>query len=223
MIKRNDLAKQFELVVQQEIKNHNDQMLATNLAVNEIRQKMEDEKIRTDRIDAHYGDRISSLNHFRQYIQLNLNNLIQYVENHINDQKTLHEKNLKRFFDLGEDILELYKAEDKTSSYFNTLSISINEIKENVNKHFRDIKLRFDELDKQYSVKLQKTKEDILSLPSEAKAVKKELEEKMAIDRVDFQGLLKELRVYKRENLIQQKEIEKLYILIDRLEKRIKS
>ena len=66
----------------------------------------------------------------------------------------------------------------------------------------------------------EKSKEDILSQPSDIHLYKHAIEEKIYSHAVDVEGLLKEIRISNKERYILEKKIEHLYILIDRLEKK---
>jgi len=61
MLKRDDIVKQFDLVVKQEIKNHNDQILASNLSINKIREDVEKNNAFQAQINAKFGSEISRL------------------------------------------------------------------------------------------------------------------------------------------------------------------
>ena len=221
MLKRNDLAKQFELVVQQEIKNHNDQMLATNLAITELHKKIEEAKIYQDRINAHYGNSISSINQFRQFIQLEINNLKQYVLNRIDDQRVINERNSKEDLDKVEAIDRLFKMIEKLTDKLSSLSEYVQVNSDSISSISESMHSSLESLERKNAASLKNFKNEIASLPSEAQEVKKELQKQMSIDRVDFTGLLKELRGYKKENFIIDKKFEHIYTLIERLDKRI--
>ena len=58
---RNEMVRMFEAIVQQEIKNHNDQMLATNMSIEQMRRDIEGHKNRYDASLAQIQSRISYL------------------------------------------------------------------------------------------------------------------------------------------------------------------
>ena len=221
MLKRNDLAKQFELVVQQEIKNHNDQMLATNLSLNEMREAIESNKVEQDKVNATFGSNISNINQSLFALSESFLKISQNIASHINDQQLLNERNSAKYQEMVEAIERLFKLDDKLAESLGIYGNWINKNNNDVNALSKAVTSSFEELDRKHTAKLEKMKVEILSLPSEAQAVKKELEEKISVDRVDFTGILKELRAYKKDTFIQEKKIEQIYTLIERLDKRI--
>ncbi len=70
---------------------------------------------------------------------------------------------------------------------------------------------------------LSKLKQEILSSPTDLPEIKKELEQKLEIAYVDFQAVMKELEAIKISSFFQEKKIENIYTLIDRLEKKVTS
>ncbi len=221
MLLRKDLAKEFELVVQQEITNHNNAMLSTNLALNDLRQQIQDNKKAQDEVNANYGSQISQinsrLNEFSEFILI----LTQKLQSHINDMAVYKEKAAKEIKLSVENSLLAHHKHEMTLGNVESLHVNFQELADSV----VGLSVTFTQELQQEVAKIrneiQKTKNEILNLPSEAKKVKKELEEKMAIDRVDFAGVMKELQVYKKTSFIQEKNIEHIYTLISRIEKRI--
>jgi hypothetical protein len=63
-------------------------------------------------------------------------------------------------------------------------------------------------------------KEEILSIPSEAKKVREELLEKAAISAVDNAGLIKEVAIVNKKSFIQEKLNQYFHTQIDRLKKK---
>ena len=221
MLKRNDLAKQFELVVQQEIKNHNDRMLATNLAINELRASI-DKISNSLNLSASLHESNMQIRDIKDKYQCEeINKLIQKIDSHINDQRKLNERNSTKYQEMVEAIERLFKLDEKLSASLNSHGMWIHENNEDLHSFSKAVTSNLEGLERKLSNNLQKIKEEILSLPSEAQEVKKEIQKQMDIDRVDFAGLLKELRGYKKENFIIDKKFEHIYTQIERLDKRI--
>ena len=221
MLKRNDLAKQFELVVQQEIKNHNDQMLATNLAVNELRLDI-DKISKSLHLSTSLHDSNIKIRDVQDEHQCDvINKLLQKLDSHINDQRILNERNSKEDLDKVEAIDRLFKMIEKLTDKLSSLSEYVQVNSDSISSISESMHSSLESLERKNAASLKNFKNEIASLPSEAQEVKKELQKQMSIDRVDFTGLLKELRGYKKENLIIDKKFEHIYTLIERLDKRI--
>src|SRR5436189_41575 len=115
MLKRNDLAKQFELVVQQEIINHNKAVEATNSSLEELRDQLRRHSQRSDDIAA------SSLSSVKR-VEIEIDNLKTSLEEVIQVlNKKITENSDKT--DKHNSILELVKGSlDKSVSNFLALS-----------------------------------------------------------------------------------------------------
>ena len=85
---------------------------------------------------------------------------------------------------------------------------------------FKSLHYEMERLKMRWIEDLKKFHQTILDRPSEALAVKDELEKKMQIDRVDFDGITREMHVYKKTVFIIEKNIENLYEQIKRLQAR---
>lgn len=221
MLDRNKLAKQFELVVQQEIKNHNDSILATNLAINNL------------------GDQIVKLNSDQNFLKasflsdltktnINLNNLSesckiisQKVSSLIEDGKKINEINEKLHSETAsgleiafERCLKLEKEMFKHSQMHVKFEDKIKKINlqmlENSENLYSKIKKEMLAL-----------KKEILELPSEANIVRVNLLKRIEEREVDIHCLCEEINAVKKTQFIIEKKIENIYTLIERLSKKI--
>jgi len=217
MLKRNDLAKQFELVVQQEIINHNQQILASNLSINEMKKFIEDSIKKQDFINIQFSSSLSGINRvvfeFSE-VMIDLRKKIASISNEKNDYKITvkgiletcvenHSLLLSKFENSEKLIGNLYKLVNDLSNSVVGLSLTFSqEMQDEVRKLRQEI---------------DKSKKEILSQPSEAKDVKKELDKKFEISQVDIQGLKKEIDLLKKSAFIREKHIEHLFTQIERL------
>ena len=221
MLKRNDLAKQFELVVQQEIKNHNDQMLATNIAINELNKAGREV---TNKI---YEIKASVQSEQKDFeIKLcNISDCVELSESKIqrifNDFKDFKEKIICKINQSLSLMTEFKVFNDILKNRISSLESKSKELDKEIDETRRHNLTNIEEVKRLLAKEIEKAKKEIISLPSEAQEVKKEIQKQMSIDRVDFEGLLKEIRRYKKENFIIDKKFEHIYTLIERLDKRI--
>ena len=218
MLDRNNLVRQFELVVKQEIKNHQDSMLATNLAINEVRKLIGElsercdrkyAKLDSDRLsdDMCYRNLIHSLDEFRFGMQSRMNDsesLGKRLTERVNDTQNGLQDCVSMQVVNQESIRELKSSDGQRRTGVLALSVELEQEIRNVKNYVLEI--------------AKKVKDQILEMPSEAQAVKKELEEKMDIDKVDFTGIMREIQVYKKTVFIIEKNIENLYTQIAKLQ-----
>lgn len=223
MLNRNDLVKQFELVVQQEIKNHNDQILASNLAVNDLKDIFQIHRNAHSALSNKFVSEMSRINVELDDLREKISQTVIFMNSFINDLRTLNQRNSEKLDEKNETIQSLTKNIESHEDKIQKLSEGINKNRKEVAKLGDIISENLQQLEKKHKCSLNDLKEEILNRPSEALQVKSELSEKMSTDRVDFEGVMRELQLLKKDNLIKEKKIEKLFILIERLEQKKES
>lgn len=221
MLNRNDLAKQFEQVVQQEIKNHNDSILATNISLQEFRQELAKQ---SEKIERNQASSLST----QKLLAIRIENLEDGL-------KAVCEK-LDRDFKFLWSVQEKYSLKvEKVSMDLENLETSllaVNDELEQITDQMHIFEDLFVSLQKSMSFELNEyqrklikelknLKEELLAAPSEFDALSKKLEEKINIHKVDNEGLIRELQVIKKDAFIKEKKIENIYTLIERLSKRM--
>ncbi len=214
MIKRDDLVKQFDIIVRQEIINHNQAIYDSNQSINDIRNEVRKIHSESKVVHASLGSTITKLNSNLLELTSSLSKFTQAFSSCVNDLKA-------ESSDLDIRLIEACKNDENLVSIYESL------IQRN-----GDLDSRLAQLDKKledftffvrmslYDLKLDLLKEvdkkiqDIVNRPSEALAVKDQLDEKIKIAMVDFEGLMREIRVQKKECFILEKKIENIYMLL---------
>ncbi len=219
MLNRNKLVDQFEQVVQQEIKNHNDQILATNMSIQEFRNQLIEIKAIIASLQANFGSEVQRLKNEIDKLKASNQNIRDDVSAFISIN--ISDKN--RFEEKSNEILESVVIHNTTIKNIELHLNRIDEFNIKTRMCLVDLLKKSDEdctyLKKHSLNSVEKLKEEILSIPSEIPELKKEFEQKIATSYVDFQGAMKELARVKRTSFVQEKQIENLHILIERLEK----
>ena len=217
LIKRSDLAKQFELVVQQEIKNYQDSFNLVLQSLNEIRESIK-------KSQKEYREKHAILQGEQVIIKIEIQNLrdifvkvSERIERHITAQQAWNYRNNQNDFQLNEDFMQIATICKEFQPKLDTVGNEIYELKEQVDGYCRVVNDNLDDLLRRFRSEISKTKQEILEAPSQASIVKTELEEKLKSHTVDVDGIMRELRIYKHENMITQKKIEHIYTLIERL------
>ncbi len=221
MIQKKDLAKEFSLLVQQEIKNHNDMILASNSALDEFRRKIQEMSDQVDKkISLLTTLYTSSHVEMRRIEQESKDNSL-LLKSSLNDSNALMEKHFK----------EIKESLQKRESYFLTIS-GFEEFQEKVDQWISHIKIAFcsqketllEETKKISSCLLKALdgyKEDIknefLSVQQEQKAINKCLDNFAAT----FSGFSREIDFCKQRCFVIEKNIENLYTQIERLKGKI--
>ena len=220
MLQKKDLAKEFSLIVQQEIKNHNSAILACNSSLDEIRRNI-------DLIDDKNSKKISSLASSHSNDQMYLRS----IENKVNEFFSSFNRRINDLTAIVQSkFAECIKTMDAKESYF----LKIDD--------FKKFEERLDVWTAQLKFLFSSQKDVLLSKISEAiKTVEKnnveriknadkciqdtqkhceDLEKSVDIFAVNFSGYSRELEVLKKRCFVIDKNIENIYTQIERLKER---
>jgi|SRR5210317_621876 phage shock protein A len=217
MIKRNDLVKQFELVVKQEIKNHNDAISASNAALEALKQKhielackhssnsSEISSLKTS-IDIKDRENNISINNLSESTDSRFNNLSEKVDK-LNSESLLSNSKIS---DLSQSVVCIKKE-------MMTIKSVVASVKDECDKIIRLIK---DDLERHHYKACRNLKEmedSIINRPSEALEVKEHLEKKIAEKDVMVTGIYENFDHFTKKTNYMEKKIEDLYNKLARL------
>lgn len=219
MLKRNDLAKQFELVVQQEIKNYNDSL---NYILQSLRDlKDEIRHVREESLENH-----AAIHGLQNDMSIEIKALKESLvalslrfERSLNDQRVVNERNALEMRDITSTVINKLSLENNFKHEIANLWNEIFKLKDKTDTSNRVLNDNLDDLLRRFRQEILKMKQEILEAPTEASLVRTQLDEKIAAHKVDVAGIMRELTIYKKDNLIVQKKIENIYTLIERLQK----
>lgn len=221
MINRNDLAKQFELVVQQEIINHNNAVLQTNLEINAIKQAL-------DILENLQNKKISSLESTNVFFSHELEGLKCHLEKTLfSMQSALNDLSAKTANSISILLSELEKLK-KSSTPRDVYKEDIQEVRNSI----LDLRNQFSLFDKsvdfklnlQYSnfnERLEKHKKEIAAEPSVIKELRRELNTRINTSNVDITGIYEELQLQKKKQFVLEKECERLKTQLERIKKEL--
>lgn len=219
MLKRNDLAKQFELVVQQEITNFNNSLTNIYSLIGELKREVEDVKQLYNAGHAALSSRSKSAEVSHKSLSDSLDVLRQKHESFVNDQRVINKAHADEFFDISQIVTRKIDIDNRFNEKLTTLHGEILKVRSNVDQSTQALANSINDLHRLLKKDMLALKDEILSMPSEAKFVKKQLEEKIDSHVLDVRGVLKEILISKKETHILEKKIENLYTLFERLKK----
>lgn len=219
MLKKSDLAKQFELVVKQEIKNYQD---SHNFILQSIRDLKENihvveyfAKEAFAKLECRQSKMFSEINELSN----ELKSLERRCDSRFNDLERFRgdsgkESTLQKHL-LKKNEEEILKIDAKIDEVFEM----IEELKNDCKTQSLSISNNFDFIQNKLSKDLIRMKDDILSIPSEAEKIRVEYDDKIDCHKIDVEGILKEIRISRKDMIVIQKQIENIYTLISRLKK----
>lgn len=219
MLKKSDLAKQFELVVQQEIKNYQNSLNFMLNSLNEIKETIR--VVQQESLENHALIHSIQCEH-----SIELKNLIvafqteqQKLKSYINDFESYKKISTAKMEVNYDYALENSRKNEFYKNSLDEIKHNLETLEDEIAGHSITISNSIENIRYSVSKDLKRLKEEILSMPSDSIQIKNDLEEKIANHTVDVDGIMRELRVYKNDNMVTQKKIENIYTLIERLKK----
>lgn len=217
MLSKKDLAKEFSQVVQQEIKNHNDQILSSNMAIDGFRRTILEIRERSEKnlseISSKLGNYISQHNDCYKEAKENLDRAFREIQ----------EQDIKN----REQLFSMKKSMDDRESYFLTLE-GFQHFQQKVDQWIANIQMMFssqkdsvrqslEKIQKLISEQIELSKLEVrketLDCVEKINQVNKFID-RLAIDRL---GILKEIEVLKKRCFVTEKNIENIYTQIELL------
>jgi len=219
MLKRADLLKKLELGVQQEIKNYNDSLSTILLRLNHMNDaitQVEEGALENDAaiVSAHKSFEIladcreEARTQEYKRICVKFTQLEQQIEKVRVDAEIAYQNSI-----------EANRKSEFNQNTIDRLSATVETIEDELSGFTGHIHNKVEGLSFQLKKDISRAKDEILSLPSEAKSVKQDLEQKITSHAVDVEGLLKEIRTTNKAMMVLEKKIEHLYTLVGRLQK----
>ena len=216
-LQRKDLAQEFSQVVQQEIKNHNDAVLASNSAIEEFRRQISDLKSEYKKLSISIGADNSTHANSLKNLEDALNNDISRLQRSINDSSEFQRSKL----------YALREAIESRESYFLTLQ-GFEEFKQKIDQWVANIERAFKQQKDAHCQEISKIAEKLqnsieISRNSVEKSIKEEKEARgeqektFDIFAVNFSCLKEEVELLKRNCFVLEKHNENLYTQIERM------
>jgi hypothetical protein len=215
-LQRKDLAKEFSQLVQQEIKNHNDLLLGTNMSLDEFRRQLLEMKAKFDKASRDIDADISLYSNALINLEDSLKGTIQAIQRDVNDSSLLNKEQLK----------SLRKSLDDRESYFLTLG-GFESFKQKIDQWVANIERAFNQQKDAYSQEISKISEKLQNLIdltriSLEKSIQKESDERLKQEKtfdifaLNFESLKREIEIIKKRCFIIEKNVENIYTQIER-------
>jgi seryl-tRNA synthetase len=213
-----DATKRFELQTQQEISNY-------NRARNSMLQEIRNIKSKIEEVDAmHIENYAALMNDLNEKISLvekhsdRVASTVLEVQRNIRDQiefNAIMDANLRGVqSEVVRQFKRLNTCETDLGNTNSTLISWRDELKDIENR----VSQALDRFEVTMRCEIKAAKNEILDRPSEVQEAKRDLEVLIAANGIDVCGIMRELTIYKKQNMITEKKIENLYTLIDRLQ-----
>ena len=215
MLKKKDLAKQFELVVKQEIINHNRAINGYHQSIQQLRQDIQetdkdlsnhasyvDNKFVDERL--HYDKKIQSNTELYKVLKTSLNHLRDKVDHFIENTLSRLEIIEKR---------DLEKVVDRTLKVMNSIH---NEKLNELEKKIESLNSKIDLKSSSFSNHLSNHTKELSSTSTFLNYQVKDLEKLLSEIQVDVRCTNERIDCESRDILVSKKHIENLYTLLER-------
>ncbi len=217
MLRKLDIAKQCELLAEQEIQNYKDSLNYVLQTLRDLKESIKDSREES-------LENYASVHSFQVQLSSEITSVNEVVvslgkkvESFFSDQRRENKKFQEDHLSLRESILDLLNKVALNKIEIQRLDTAISLLNDKYHASKNDMDSTFRNMEFKLSKSISKTKEEILAIPSDSIKVKQELERKLDCHKVDVNGITQELMIYKHENMITQKKIENIYTLIERL------
>src|SRR3989304_4011823 len=221
MLKRSDLSRQFELVVQQEIRNHQVSVDATNQAMDTIRRDIEELQLARSK-------EASALHSIISEQKMT----IETLERNVSDQKRKLDSSIE-ILNIGVDrvdteIQEVIDGCLKAHRHIEDLKDKIRSLINDQSNFDKLIRSGLKDLRQEMDHGLSRALDIVKVLfkerddrPSEIVAATCQLEQRIREKEIDVEGIYGEIRAFRRDCFVVEKKIENLYSLVGRLQKKV--
>lgn len=217
MIKRKDLVKQFELVTKQEIVNHQKSINATNILLEKFKEKLKDINCFLKKeLSIIYKNFLKIETTFQKFIIKSCQEIkeIKKISNTVKYK-------FKIFKDSIEKRIQIIESHEYIDIRIENLDKKLILISREHNKNNRDLKEIIQRslysLNNQYKCECEKIILQISEKPSYIEELEDKLIKKLDLYRIDNEGLIKEISIFKKQIFISNKKIENLYTLNKRM------
>lgn len=219
MLKKNDLAKQFELVVKQEIKNYQDSLNFVLQSIRDLKDSIEE--VRNESLEnyAMIHSQQSELAILYQILQKNHEDIEKKLQSHINDTETFKKKATDEIGMHGDTSMQNSRKNEFNANQIAHTNGRLETVEDEMRGHSLIISTSLENMKFKLSKDMNRMKQEILSMPSDAQGIRQELIEKINTHNVDVEGILREIRVSRHDMMVFEKKLENIYTLLDRLKK----
>lgn len=218
-IKRADLAKEFDEIVKQEVVNHNKQLLATNIALNEMRGMLSQLKHEFASAIAKEEAEYARMREFCEQNKALLTKESQRTWNAFDKLENEFSESSQQLRAQGIDLESCHDQIDEILYTLQDLSEEMKQCQDSLTQHRQAVHAELWEMEIHLEHAFEDFKRSVAEEPDRILPVKRELEQQIQTAVVDAKGIQRKLDAVLKDQLIINKKIENIYTLIDRLKK----
>ncbi len=206
-----------DLRAAQAIKEHQDFKQNTNQSLQALSQGIVSLSIQHEKVLANSkSDRKALLIEFENLRESVLSSMHE-MDQRLGDVETKLFELLDSFTDLREEVMQKFLTKQEFYDAYVKEVKHLDDLEKRVNQRDDYFNLRFAALGGQFKDQIEVVKKDLTPQVPEVDPIKKQLDERLNIFKIDFDGLVREIALLKRAVSYDQKKFENVYTLIERL------
>lgn len=215
-MQKKDLAKEFSLVVQQEIKNHNESILACNMTLDEFRRKLAEIKSESEKNIAEIRSNLSLYDSkvilFKEAVQKELDKCAR----DISDNSGNVAMNVMKLKKAIEDRESYYLTLDGFKEFQSKVDVWIASIQQSFARNNSSIFDEIKRINSLHNASIEEHKKYVDSRLTNIISASIELEKSLDEFAVTFSGVSREMEICKKRCFVIEKNIENIYIQLER-------
>jgi len=221
VLKRKDLSKEFALVVQQEIKNHNDAVLECNIAVESLCQKLKD-------VDANVSKRhndskiaIENLHETIKFLYKKGEDSLSQAFREIHDLEKESKENFSCFKDIIDKRDSYFLSVDGFKAFENKIDQWLAQVKGSFSRQKEYLEEKIGEVSLKLYTLIGDVEQQCLKELSTEKDKRQEIDAAIDLNVIHLAGIKKENDINKKDIYLLQKNIENIYTQIERISNKL--
>ncbi len=223
MIRKKELIEKFGFLVQQEIINHNKEILASNVLMNQVIERL-------DRWEAKLERETRDLHHEMMLLQQHVKCLNISWQDQCDSrdilEKSIHQrdqKNQESSDEIKDRIKEISKDVDEAGQERKDLYLETIRLRQAGDDHRKELRCHIEKLYGRFEKQLKLVSESFYLLPCKSQEEIDRHENQINEIAFSIRSFYEEMQNHKDKRFYNEKQIEHAYTLIERLSKKVES
>lgn len=208
---------EVDLRVAQELKNNQDFIYQTNQSLQGLNHAIISLSLQHERVIAKTDSEKKDILIDFEKICDKVNKKLHQIDQRIGDLETKCNKDVDDIKFIINEMMRSYITTQTFSQQISILNNRIKEVCDLIEKHIDATASANGNIYNRIQSEIKKVRSDLTPIIPEVDPVKKAIDERMEILKVDFDGLVREIAILKKAVAYDEKKFENIYTLIDRL------
>jgi len=217
VLKRKDLSKEFSLIVQQEIKNHNDAVLECNIAIEALVQKLKEADENVSRRHEDSKVAISQLHENIKFLYKKGEDSLSQAFREIHDLEKECKSSLSSLRDLIEKRDSYFLTLDGFKAFENKVDQWLAQVKGSFSRQKEYFEEKLESLEARCQSMIARVEKECMDRLSIERNKRQEIDSALDLSSIHLTGAMKEIEINKKDIYLIQKNLENIYTQLERL------